>query len=101
MNRSKVFRHIFAELNQALGNAATQAEILDCARIVMDCAEDADVGSHYKWRKLRTPFVEMGVDELIDKWSWKIMCREYRPQDDYDSQQVPQDLINQLLHQAA
>ena len=101
MNRSKVFRHIYAELYQALGNTVTEAEILECAKIVMDCAEDADVGNHYKLRKLRTPFVELSVDELIDKWSWKIMCREYRPQEEYAPRQRPQELINQLLDRAA
>ncbi len=97
MNRSQAIRQIYHELQKSLGGEATPAEILDCAKLVLDCAEDVDTGNHYKLRKLRTPFVELGVDELIEKWSWKIMCRDYRGEDDYIPRPRTGDLIDQLL----
>lgn len=100
MNRSTMFRRIFSELHDALAGAASEVEILECAQLVLNCAEDEDVGNHYKLRKLRTPFIEMGLDELIEKYSWKVMCQEYHVEDDYIPRPRPQDVINQLFNYA-
>ena len=101
MNRPQKFRHIYAELKRALGDSVSSSELLECANMVLECSEGRDFRSHYVLRNGRTRFDDLPLDIVFERWGWKLMCREYHPEDDYIPQQPSQDIINQLIDQAA
>jgi hypothetical protein len=101
MNRPQKFRHIFAELKAALGDSVSSSELLECANMVLECSEGRDFRSHYVLRGGRTRFDDLPLDIVFERWEWKLMCREYHPEDDYIPQQPAEEVIYQLLEQAA
>jgi hypothetical protein len=49
----------------------------------------------------RTPFEELPLDQLYERWPWKLVCQEVRVEDDYAGREDPTSIINQLCAKAA
>lgn len=101
MSRPQKVRNVFAELKAVMGQTMSSSDLIECARLIVSCAEGNDVRKRYDLRVGATPFEELSLDTLYDRYSWKLMCQDYRSEDQYTPRQRPGELIEQLLMQAA
>lgn len=103
MNRSEKVREIYLELYRELGAGVSQAELMIHASQILDLAEaDSDgVGSRYGVAVGRTPFDELPLDVLFEKWGWKLVSEDFRSDDDEAVNARLDQTIVHLLAEAA
>jgi len=101
MNRPEKVRIVFAELSAVMGDTMSPADLLECAWLMVDYANGGTGRKGFDLRTGPTPFEELSLDILFERWSWKLVCREFRAEEPYTTNQRPEELIDQLLAQAA
>lgn len=103
MNRSEKVREIYCELYRELGAGVSQAELMVYASQILDLAEaDTDgIGSRYGAGSGRTPFDELPLDVLFDRWGWKLVSQDYgSDEDEMFNRRLDQTVVH-LLAEAA
>ena len=101
MNRPQRVREVYAELKEIMGNTMSPADLLECAWLIVRSADGYDIRPRYDLRTGTTPFEELPLDVLFDKWSWRLVCRDYQPEEPYTPHERPEDLLDQLFRFAA
>lgn len=101
MNKPQQVRQIYAELQSVYGGEIPAHELLECASLIADAAEDSIRPSGNTAHLGRTPFSELPVNEVMERWSWRIVSQEYAADDDFGPQ-IPQEvLLEHTLSMAA
>lgn len=101
MNRPQKVKRIYIELRRSLGPEAEPSELLECAAMLVNIS-DKQVGTpRSATNEGRTPFEELPLDQLYERWPWKLVCQEVLVEDDYKVREDPASIINQLCAQAA
>ena len=101
MNRPQKVRRIYGELRRALGTVAEPSELLECAAMLVSISEKQVGVPRCATNEGRTPFEELPLDQLYERWPWKVVCQEVRVEDDYEGREDPSSIINQLCEQEA
>ena len=101
MSKPQQIREVYAELKDVLGDSHNSSEVLECAALIVDLASDRKYGLRCGTSDGRTPFVELPLDILYSSWGWKLVCQEFKTEDDYVVAQRPLDLIDNLCRVAA
>tara|TARA_R110002072_G_scaffold242519_3_gene401277 strand:- start:126 stop:431 length:306 start_codon:yes stop_codon:yes gene_type:complete len=101
MNKPKKVRQIYAELLHVYGGEIPTHELLECASLIADASEDSISPSPRTLHNGRTPFSELPVNEVMERWSWRIVSQDYPSTDDYISQVAQDVLIEHTLAMAA
>jgi hypothetical protein len=101
MTKPKKVREIYAELQHVYGGEIPAQELLECASLIVDATEDSINPSGKTVHHGRTPFLELPVHEVMERWSWRIVSQEDSGEDDFGSY-IPQDvLLEHVLSMAA
>jgi len=101
MNKPKKVREIYAELLSVYGGEIPTHELLECASLIADAAEDSISPSPRTAFHGRTPFAELPVDEVMERWSWRIVSQEYSFEDDFGPNISQETLLENTLFMAA
>ena len=101
MNRPQKVKEIYRELRRVLGSHVAPSELLECAGMIVKISE-RDVGAPRCSTSVgRTPFVELPLDQLYERWPWKIVCQEVPSDDDFEVREDPSSIIERLCARAA
>ena len=101
MNKPRKVRQIYAELQRVYRTDISAHELLECASLIADASEDSIRSGGVTVHHGRTPFSELPVTEVMERWSWRIVSQDYTESDDY-MPAVSQDvLIEHILAMAA
>ena len=101
MNKPKKVRQIYAELQRVYGGEIPTHELLECASLIADAADYTISPSPKTVFHGRTSFSELPVDEVMERWSWRIVSQEYSSDDDFEPHISQEDLLEQTLSMAA
>jgi hypothetical protein len=101
MNKSQKIKAIYREMKTVMGDTMTTREILESAHLFLETNEKIENESLIDFGTVRTPFVELPVDEVMSKWEWKVLNRECFFEDDYIPHGDMDELINNCLQVAA
>ena len=86
MNRPQKVKQVYIELRQALGQAAEPSELLECAAMLVSISEKQVGVPRCGTDEGRTPFEELPLDQLYERWPWRLVCQEVRVEDDYEGE---------------
>ena len=100
MNRPQKIREIYAELRDVTNGTISSAELLECAAVMVRSAEGYDIRPRYDLHTGPTPFEELSLDVLVEKWGWKLVCRDLPQEAEYFHCDSPARLVTQLLEAA-
>jgi hypothetical protein len=101
MNKPKKVRQIYAELQRVYGGEIPAHELAECASLIADAADSSIRVSPKTAFHGRTPFSELPVDEVMERWSWRVVSQEYSAEDDFNPH-IPQEaLLEHALLMAA
>lgn len=101
MNKPKKVRKIYAELQRVYGSDISSQELLECASLIADASEDSIMKGGRTVLHGRTPFSELSVSEVMERWSWRLVCQDYKVEDDFDVQMPERALLEHTLLMAA
>ena len=101
MNRPQKVKKVYIELRRVLGPTAEPSELLECAAMLVSVSEKQVGVPRCATNGGRTPFEELPLDQLYERWPWKLVCQEVRVEDDYAVREDPSSIIDQLCAQAA
>ncbi len=101
MNKSQKIKAIYREMKTVMGDTMTSREILESAHLFLETNEKIENESLTDFGIVRTPFVELPVNEVMNKWEWKVLNRECFFEDDYIPHENYDELINNCLQMAA
>ena len=101
MNKPKKVRQIYAELQRVYGGDISAHELLECASLLADASEDSISSGGVTLHNGRTPFSELPVTEVMERWSWRIVSQDYVENDDYMPHMAQDVLIDHALAMAA
>jgi hypothetical protein len=101
MSKPQKVREVYAELKDALDDEHSSSDVLECAALIVELADERTRGPRCGTSDGRTPFVELPLDVLYSNWGWRLVCQELKSEDDYVVRQKPEDLIDQLCRIAA
>lgn len=101
MNKPKKVRQIFAELQRVYAGEIPTQELLECASLIADASEDSISKSGNTVFHGRTPFSELPVSEVIENWSWHVVCQDHLGEDDFGVHIPSQVLLEHTLLMAA
>ncbi|EEB78523.1 hypothetical protein GPB2148_1419 [marine gamma proteobacterium HTCC2148] len=101
MNKPKKVRQIYAELQRVYGGEIPTHELLECASLIADASEDSISSSPKTAFHGRTPFSELPVNEVMERWSWRIVGQEYSAEDDFGPHMSQEALLEHTLSMAA
>ena len=101
MNNPKKVRQIYAELQRVYGGEIPTHELLECASLIADASEDSISPSPKTVHHGRTPFAELPVNEVMERWSWRIVSQEYSAEDDFSPHMSQEELLEHTLSMAA
>ncbi len=101
MNKPNKVRQIFAELQRVYAGDIPAHELLECASLIAEASEDSIRETRVSLHAGRTPFAELPVDEVMAKWSWRVVNQEYGGGDDFMPQVSQEVLFEQALAIAA
>jgi hypothetical protein len=99
MTRTKKLRSVYNELKSVLDKQLNTQELLDCALLIIQADEESPYDPAMTNYLGRIPFSEIPVNDVMEKYSWKIMNREVLWSEDEKSYCDGQDLVNTyVLH---
>ena len=101
MNKPKKVRQIFAELQRVYAGEIPTHELLECASLIADASEDPISKSGKTVHHGRTHFSELPVREVIENWSWRIVCQDHIEEDDFGVHVPSQVLLEHAILMAA
>ena len=101
MNRPNRVKQVYVELKEALHERASDQEILECAALIVEVAEDQTRNTRCSVSTGRTSFVELPLDVLFSNWGWRLVCQEIKEDENYAVRQRAEDIVQRISGLAA